>query len=110
MDLWIEGGIGFIETSDREYQASMETQGRGSSTPFYSYMVADRGRGGKKNKPPRPWEVKTKDIETQKVEGSKINANHGTHEEDFREEKAKGEGQGSKGKAKMGPCKREDHN
>jgi len=36
--------LGFSESLDSGYQASMETQGGGSSTTSYSYMVANKGR------------------------------------------------------------------
>ena len=70
----------------------METQGGGSSTPSYSKMVANRGRTGKKNKPPQPLEVKAKNTETQKAEGSKTHADQGAHKEDFQEEKEEDRG------------------
>ena len=97
--------LGLNETTGREYQASMETRGGGSYTPSYSYMVENRGRGGKKNKPPQPLEVKTQDTETQKAEGSKTNVDQGAHEEDYRGEKEEDKDQGSENRAKMGPCK-----
>ena len=60
----------------------MEAQGEGSSTPSYSNVVSNRGRAGNKIKPPQSLEVKTKNTETQKAEGSKTHAEQGTHEED----------------------------
>lgn len=60
----------------------MEAQGGGSSTPSYSNVVSNRGRGGYKNKPPQPFEFKTKKTEIQKAEGNKTHANQGAHEED----------------------------
>ena len=80
----------------------MEAQGGGSSTPSYSNVVANRGRGGNNNKPPQPLEVKTKNTETQKVEGSETHADQGAHEEDCREEKEEDRDQGSEKRAKMG--------
>jgi len=74
--------LGFNERSGREYQAFMESQGGGSSNPSYSFKVANRGKGGKKNKPRQPLEDTTKDIETQKVEDNKTNADQGAHAED----------------------------
>lgn len=70
----------------------METQGGGSSAPSYINMVANRGRGGKKNKPTQPLEIKTKNTKTQKAEGIKTHADQGAHEEECQEEKEEDKG------------------
>lgn len=97
--------LGFNKTRGRECQASMDTEGGGSSTPSYSYMVANKGRGGKRNKPPQPLDVKTKYIETQKAKASKTNADQGGHKEDCRGEKEEDICQGQRIDLRWGPIK-----
>jgi len=71
--------LGFSKGSDKGKQVTMEAQGGGSSTPSYSNAVSNRGRAGKKNKPPHSSEDTTKNTETQKVEGSNMHAEQWTH-------------------------------
>jgi len=74
--------LGFNKGSEGGKQVTMEAQGGGSSTPSYSNVVLNKGRAGKKNKPPHSSEDTTKKTETRKAEGSNTHAEQGTHKED----------------------------